>query len=161
MAKDGVPARQLWQVPVFLLGLTVLLAYLLVRPAWTDPRVRAEARLDRARRLWQERDPHVRKIVSLLQDYLDLAGSDAPRAAEAHLIWSCTLARVARQTGGDDAMVHWQQAWSQLRQTQALRDTLDEQDFCLMRATLGEVGYHVGHNRRWVQHWLTRYQNFA
>lgn len=161
MAKEEVPSRQLWQVPVFLLGVTVLVAYLLVRPAWTDPLVRADVRLDRARKLWEERDANVRKIYALLQDYLDLSGPQANRAGEAHLVWGATLARAARRANPADAQSLRKQAWEHLREAQNLRDGLRDDDLSLLRAAMGEVGYHVGHDRRWVQHWLRRYQDFA
>ncbi len=153
------PARHLWQVPVFVLGAIVLASVLLARPLWNNPLVRAEAHLDHARRLWQNRDDHPRKIIELVSSYLDQLGPEAPRAAEAHLIWGSTLARSARTTKLPDSVPLWQEAHAHLIQARDLG--LAEPDLFIMRVALGECGYYTDDDLATVCQRLTRNLDYA
>jgi tetratricopeptide (TPR) repeat protein len=135
-------ARQLWQVPTFLLGVGALTAFFLVRSTWSSPDARAESRLNQARRLWRKSDPDLAKVLSLVQQYLEHAGTAGPRSAEAQLLWGSTLARMARKTSGEDALVHWREAHQHL--VQADRLGVSEEDKSTLQVFLGESGFHTG-----------------
>ncbi len=148
-----LPSRQLWQVPVFLLGLTTLAAFLLARPLWNNPLARAEARLDHARRLWDRGNAPPAKILELVRYYLEHADPQSRRAAEAHLICGTTLVRSARAATGDLALQTWQQAYQHLIQARDLH--LAEEDVPRMRVALGEAGYYTNDDLNWVCRRLT------
>src|SRR5262245_1642610 len=108
------PLRQLWQVPVFLRGLAVLAGFFLTRPLWRDP-LGAHARgLDKARRLLADGRSH--RAERLAQAYLDYAGEDGTRSAEAHLLLGWALSHQAQAASGEEALQFWGQARGQLEQ---------------------------------------------
>src|SRR5215472_12492739 len=119
MATTSAPAswtpRQLWQVPVFLLGLGALGALLLTRPLWHTPAAVARHRLERARRLLQEADADPDRIIALAQAYLDQAGPTADRAGEAHFLIGSAWVRVARASSRE-ASSAWRAAREALEQ---------------------------------------------
>lgn len=136
------PSRRLWQVPLFLLGTVALTSYLLLRPTWNNPLARSEARLDQARKLWADRkDEHSAKVFELVQYYLDHAGLEPTRAAEAHFLWGTTLLRNARKESAENATPLWQQGHQRLILARDLG--LEEQDMPRLRAALGEAGFHT------------------
>jgi tetratricopeptide (TPR) repeat protein len=145
---------QLWQVPVFLLGTVTLTAFLLARPNWNNPLRRSEARLNQARRLWDHNDSHPRKIIELVEYYLEHAGPEPQRAAEAHFLWGSTLVRSARQLNGEEALPLWKEAYQHLIQARDLG--LSESDLPRMRVALGEAGFYTDDDLKMVIQRMTR-----
>ena len=144
MAKNSVgtvSGGQLWQVPVFLLGCASLAGFFTARPLWNNPVARATARLDHARRLWERGDSHTDKILSHVRYYLDNAGPEPGRAAEAQLIQGSVLLRAARRTRPED-QPPWQQAHEYLLKARELGVSADDAPKLLV--SLGETTFHLG-----------------
>jgi tetratricopeptide (TPR) repeat protein len=152
--SEPLSFRQLWQAPMFLLGLSTLVAFLLTRPLWNNPLSRARTRLDQARHLWERNDKLPTRVLELAQFYLDRAGSQAPRAAEAHLICGSCMVRIARMESGDRAMEMWRDGYQHLLQARDLG--LPDEDLPRMRAALGEAGFYIGDDLNMVCQRLKR-----
>ena len=145
MASTSAPVswtpRQLWQVPVFLLGLGAVAVLLLARPLWHTPAAVARHRLDRARRLLEQADADPDRIITEAQAYLDQAGPDADRAGEAHFLIGSTWVRVARSARKDAASA-WRAAREALEEAQ--QRGVPPGDAALLRFRLGLCGFHTG-----------------
>jgi TolA-binding protein len=151
MATISAPAswtpRQLWQVPVFLLGLGSLAVLLFTRPLWHTPAAVARHRLERARHLLQDPNADTDRIIALAQAYLDQAGPDAERAGEAHFLIGSAWVRVARAASRDAASA-WRAAREALEQAEQRRVAAEDEP--LLRFRLGLCGFHTGADPRRV-----------
>jgi tetratricopeptide (TPR) repeat protein len=135
-------SRRLWQVPLFLLGVSALVAFLVARPYWNNPRFRAEVRLGFARRIFVRNEGEADRQAQFAREYLEVAGPDDDLAGEAHLLLGSALARTARHLRGGEALPLWKEAHDHLAQAERLG--VPESDAALLSVTLGESGYHTG-----------------
>lgn len=103
----GPTLRQLWQVPVFFLGLAVLVAACLSSPPWKSKETeRVERELAAARRLLDQPDARREQFTALaerLQDRLPQLGG---RAGEVHFLLGSIHLRLAAAHAGTDAGDH-------------------------------------------------------
>lgn len=135
--------RQLWQVPVFLLGVLALAGFVLARSLWLDPAAAAaRSVLAEARRILNHPDGDVARAMDLARSYLDRAGPEAPHAGEAHFLIGSALLRTARTSTGKEAEHSWRQVRDHLEQAAQLG--VSPQDEPLLRFRLGLSGLQTG-----------------
>src|SRR5713226_7217566 len=95
---------QLWQVPVFLLGLLAVFAVWAIRPLWYDSDIVVLRRdLDRARSQLQDPRAPLNGLTVLLNDALSHVGRLPSRAGEAHFLLGSTYLRLAEQLPAERA----------------------------------------------------------
>src|SRR6266852_5088246 len=106
---------QLWQVPVFLLGLTAVFVVWAVRPLWYDSElVHLRRDLERARSQLLDPRPSLNGLTVLLNDALSHIGRLPDRAGEAHFLLGSTYLRLAEQLPGERAADLWRKARAHL-----------------------------------------------
>lgn len=134
---------QLWQVPLFLLGLVALAAVWLARPLWYDPEI-AHLRSDlaRARSLLQEPHAALHGLTVLLNESLSHIDRLPDRAGETHFLLGSTYLRLAEQVPADRAADLWQKARSHLEEAEHLG--VPDPDRAVLLYRLGKAWYHTG-----------------
>jgi tetratricopeptide (TPR) repeat protein len=112
--------RNLWQLPVFLLGLTALMAVWITRPWWHDPRARQfEQALESARAALDQGDTSsVNQSLLLLTEQLSELGWFPGHAGEFHFLLGSLYLRQADKLGGPAAEQMLGQALEHLRQAE-------------------------------------------
>jgi tetratricopeptide (TPR) repeat protein len=137
---DAPPLRQLWQVPVFFLGLVALGSVWWGRPLWQKPsgaddsvlvalsQALTERNLDKAQLLTEQ-------VLQLAEQYPDLAG-------EAYLLAGSVHVALA-ETSGQQVTSHWSQARKYLEQAETL-DLRDEMDRPRLLYRLAKTWAHTG-----------------
>jgi tetratricopeptide (TPR) repeat protein len=134
---------QLWQVPLFLLGLTALAAVWATRPLWYDPEiVRLRSDLDKARQALQDPQAALNGLTVLLQEDLDHIGRLPERAGEAHFLLGSIYLRLAGQLPAEPAADLWRKARSHLEEAEQLG--VPEPDRILLRYRLGMAWFQSG-----------------
>lgn len=146
---------QLWQVPLFLLGLLAVLAVWEIRPLWYDPKtVRLRYDLDAARS--QLQDPHaaLNELTVLLNEDLSHIGRLPNRAGETHFLLGSTYLRLAEQLPAERAADFWRKARSHLEQAEQLGVPENDRPPLLYR--LGKASYHTGGDLQRVIDYLSK-----
>jgi tetratricopeptide (TPR) repeat protein len=134
---------QLWQVPLFLLGLVALLTLWAIRPLWYDPEIaRLRGDLEKARRTLQDPRAALNGLTVLLNDALGHVGRLPDRAGEAHFLLGSTYLCLAEQVPAEAATDLWHKARSQLQEAE--QRGVPENDRPLLRYRLGMAWYHTG-----------------
>lgn len=139
------PARQLWQVPAFFLGLAALATLLLLRPLWHSPERVANHRLTQARRQLQRADGADR-AAALAQAHLDQVGPNGDRAGEAYFLLGSAQARTARTAPLESTAAAWRSARVSLEQAERLGVPADDENALHYR--LGVCGFYTGADPR-------------
>src|SRR5436190_8454986 len=116
-ARSTAPpaARQLWQVPVFLLGLAALIAVPVLRPYWTSDRAAAERQLRGARQALEQSPPDAARALQQGQRVLDAAAHFPDLTAAAHFVVGSAHLRLSDDPAAD-AVRERQQAREHLEQ---------------------------------------------
>src|SRR5438132_2543808 len=133
---------QLWQVPLFLLGIAVVVAVWTTRPLWYDPaRVHLRRELAQARSLLQ--DPHaaLNELTVLLDDALSHIDRIPERAGETHFLMGSAYVGLAEQTPGEQAADFWRKARSHLEEAERL--SVPDMDRSQLFYHLGKAWYHT------------------
>jgi tetratricopeptide (TPR) repeat protein len=165
--------RQLWQVPVFLLGLCTLVGVSLGRPFWTPPDgAPAERDLAEARKLFEQPDTTPFQLRGYVERALQESGRCPKRAGEAHfLLGSTFLRQTGKAIGPGDYVVtpgrrpdpdplpkEVADAWQKARVHLEEAENLGVPDADQLRLTyrLGKVWYHFQEDPRRVADYLAR-----
>jgi hypothetical protein len=139
---SGYSIRQLWQVPMFFIGVTVFVTICLTRTLVTsDPVQQLHHELAEARRLLHRRanDPdgamrHAQKAVA------DLA-HDPTRAGEAYYLLGLAQEQKAESAGEKSDDEAWRRAKQSLQEAE--RRGLTGDDLIRLRYRLGKAGFHL------------------
>jgi tetratricopeptide (TPR) repeat protein len=155
-ATESPSFRTLWQVPVFLLGLTVLIGVWLTRPWWNDPRTRKfELALESARAALEEgSSDSLNQSLILLTQQLPELGWFPRRAGEVHFLLGSTYLRQADKRGGVTAQEMNRQAVVHLDQAQARG--VPESDRNLLAFRLGKALDRTGGEPNKVVYYLSQ-----
>src|SRR5881398_3670747 len=98
------PARHLWQVPAFILGVAALTAVLVLRPYFgPDTPAAAEHQLREARKALEQVPPDPAAAVQRGLRVLALADRYPQMAGEAHFVVGSARLRLADDPGADKA----------------------------------------------------------
>jgi hypothetical protein len=117
-AQSTAPSttRQLWQVPVFLLGIGALIAVPLLRPHWTNDHTAAAWQLRSARQALEQSPADLPQAVSRGLRVIEKADRFQDLAAEAHFVVGSACLRLADEPGANsdserrNARQHFEQA---------------------------------------------------
>jgi tetratricopeptide (TPR) repeat protein len=135
--------RQLWQVPLFFVGLLAALSVWATRPYWYDPEaIQLRRDLARARELLESPHAAVTEAPVLLEDVLRRIARFPARAGETHFLLGSGYLRWADQAATDQALRLRQQARTHLEQAEQLGVSEADQPRLLYR--LAKVWYHTG-----------------
>ena len=116
---SGFSLRQLWQVPVFFLGLVAVLTACLTRGiAQRDPVRNMHQELAEARRLLHRRTDDPLDALRHAQNAVDNLMYDQGRAAEAFFLLGSAHIRAGEAAGATDAAVHWREAQQALQESE-------------------------------------------
>ncbi|HMC66497.1 MAG TPA: hypothetical protein VKI65_16300, partial [Gemmataceae bacterium] len=112
---------QLWQVPVFLLGLAAVTGVWAGRPYWHDAEARQLDRdLEEVRWALDERRPNLDAILSRAERALEHINRSPARAGEAHFLLGSCFAQRAAGGAGEQSIHAWQQARLHLEEAERL-----------------------------------------
>jgi tetratricopeptide (TPR) repeat protein len=140
---EPLSVRQLWQVPVFLLGIVAVGAFVMARSLWLDPAAAAaRSVLAEARRILHRPNGDVDRVVTLARTYLERTGADAPQSGEAHFLIGSALLRTARKANGKEADTCWRQVRDHLEEAAQLGVSPKDQPLLCFR--LGLAGLQTG-----------------
>jgi tetratricopeptide (TPR) repeat protein len=144
-ASPAYTSGQLWQVPLFLVGLAAVLGVWATRPLWYDPEtIRLRHELDQARSLLQE--PHValNGLTVRLSEALSHIDHLPGRAGEAQFLLGSIYLRLAGEVSPESAADLWHEARSHLEQAEQLGVSEADRPSLLYR--LGQAWYQTGGN---------------
>lgn len=138
-----VQPRQLWQVPVFVVGLVALLGVWLSRPSGRVLEGRVlERGLESVRAALAETPAEAGRALKLGQDALSRCERFPERAGEAHFLVGSSYLFLAGQAGSADAAELWQQARTHLEEAQSLGVPETDRPSLLYR--LGKTWFQAG-----------------
>ena len=154
-ASPAYTLGQLWQVPLFLVGLAALLGVWATRPLWYDPEtVHLRHELDDARRTLQEPRAAVNGLTLGLTEALSLIDRLPEREGEAHFLLGSVYLRLAGEVPPDRAADLWHKARSHLEQAEQLG--VPEADRASLLYRLGQAWYQTGGNVERVIDYLSK-----
>jgi hypothetical protein len=140
---SGLSLRQLWQVPVFFLGLVaVLMAFLTRGIVQPDPVRNMHQDLAEARRLLHRRSDHPQQALAHAQRAVENLMYDQARAAEAFFLLGSAHIRAAESAGESDAAAHWREAQQALQEAE--RRGLGGDDAGRLQYQLAKVAFYSG-----------------
>lgn len=123
----GAGPRPLWQVPVFLAGVTTLVVVLVTRaPADSGPR-QVERQLNHARQILSHADGDAEAAAEAARRALEIIGPDGDRAGEAYFYLGSAEMRLGDHAPGDAARPHWEAARKALEEAERRGVPADEQ----------------------------------
>jgi tetratricopeptide (TPR) repeat protein len=138
----GAGPRPLWQVPVFLAGVTTLVVVLVTRaPAESGPR-QVERQLAHARQLLSRADGDAEAAAEAARRAVELIGPDGDRAGEAFFLLGTAKMRLGDHAPGDAARPHWAEARKNLEEAERLGVPAPDQGH--LRWRLAKVGFLTG-----------------
>jgi tetratricopeptide (TPR) repeat protein len=134
------PLSDLWQVPVFLLGVLAIVAVWLGRP-WIGRSIRmaTDHRFQEARQAIEAGSIDASRALALARELIEDRHSPTNRQAELHFVAGSAYVFLARQTRSDDAGPLWKKARSELEQAYNLG--VSEHDRAKLLYRLGEVAF--------------------
>ncbi|MFO0875913.1 MAG: tetratricopeptide repeat protein [Gemmataceae bacterium] len=139
-----VTMAQLWQAPVFVLGLAALAAVWFCRPLWPDCAARRiDADLATARQLLSGREGDADQALKLAQRALEACESAPDRTGEVALLAGTACIRLAEKADPVRSSEHWQKAREYLGQALAQADNLESDSKAQLNYRLAKVGYHT------------------
>jgi tetratricopeptide (TPR) repeat protein len=144
------PARPLWQAPIFVLGVAVLVGMAVVRPfAPMGPAQRLARDLARSREILTRPDGNANEALELA--LVGLAPNNVDRfpdrVAEAAFLAGTAHVRLAEKMPPDRAAETWRRARQYLEQANnehAERPSLSDDDQAKLVYRLGKVGFYTG-----------------
>jgi outer membrane protein assembly factor BamD (BamD/ComL family)/TolA-binding protein len=135
--------RQLWQVPVFFVGLAAIVVACLTRGLVApDPVRQLHNHLSEARRLLERDANDPDAALQHAQQAVDTLPTDPSRAAEAYFLLGSAHLRVADQAGEPTNKEHWQEARRCLQEAE--HRGLDGEDGNRLHYRLAKISYHLG-----------------
>jgi tetratricopeptide (TPR) repeat protein len=138
----GAGTRPLWQVPVFLAGVTTLVVVLVTRaPAESGPR-QIERDLTHARQNLNRSDGDPKAAAEAAGKAVELIGPDGDRAGEAYFLLGTAEMRLGDRASGDAARPHWAEARKNLEEAERLGVPAPDQGH--LRWRLAKVGFLTG-----------------
>jgi tetratricopeptide (TPR) repeat protein len=146
---------QLWQVPILLFGVLVLLGVAVARPFWYDPdRIVVRRELSAAREALERKSPISSELpVHLAKALAHLDGLPG-RTGEAHFLMGSAYVRLAEQGSGAAVAENWQQARDHLEQ--ALKADVPGTDTARLLYRLAKALSHTNGDMRAVAGYLER-----
>ncbi len=134
--------RQLWQVPVFFMGVAAVLAVFLTRGLVTpDPVRQMHHDLAEARRLLERDANDPNGALQHAQQAVDHLMYDQGRAAEAFFLLGSAHIRVGEQAGESAAGEHWSEARRCLEEAE--RRGLSGEDATRLGYQLAKIRFHL------------------
>ena len=133
--------RQLWQAPVFVLGLGVFVAFWFCQPYFSPDPTRCDTRIIQSAREDLGRDnSDVAETVNTLKRLLDRGVPDE-LAGEVHFLYGTAEIRLAETAEAGLARNHWLTAHDQL--DEAEKQGVPEADQAKLQYRLGKVGFYL------------------
>jgi tetratricopeptide (TPR) repeat protein len=140
--SGGISLRQLWQVPVFFLGVAAVLTACLTRPyVGHDPVRQMHHHLAEARRLLHRRGGDPDEALRIAQQAVEGVMYDAGRAAEAFYLLGSAHIQVAEKADAPAAAEHWREAKRYLEEAE--RRDLTGDDAGLLHYRLAKVSFYA------------------
>jgi TolA-binding protein len=137
---DAASWRQLWQAPVFVLGVAALLAAWLARsPGKAAPARKVEAALAAAREELDRPDGDAERAAGYARSALADSGALPERAAEAHFLLGSAHLRLGERASPELAEEHWRLAQDNLEQAERLGVAAEDRGRLVYR--LGKIGF--------------------
>jgi TolA-binding protein len=137
------PWWQLWQVPVFALGLSLILGLWATRPLWYDPEIgKFERRLSVARKTLDDPAAPVNQLTELLTAALNEIDKRPDLAGEVQFLLGSVYVRQADHESSDNRPELWRNARSHLESAEALGVADNER--MRLRYRLAKSWFHTG-----------------
>lgn len=134
---------ELWQVPVFLLGMAALAATWLTRPYWYDPyQIHFSRALAQARAVVDTPLLPADETVASLKEVQGYASSHPRRNGELHFLLGSAYERLAERASGDKAQGYWREACTYLVKARELG--VPPTDENLLKYRLAKGRFHAG-----------------
>jgi tetratricopeptide (TPR) repeat protein len=115
------PTRPVWQVPVFLAGVALLVGVWVGRPLVGNPAARqVDHELARARELLHRQDADGQEAAEHARKALELAGSFPGRRAEALFLLGSAESRLAERAPANESLELWKNARRDLEEAERL-----------------------------------------
>lgn len=139
---SGFSSRQLWQVPVFFLGVVAVLTACLTRGiVQPDPVRNLHQELAETRRLLHHRTDDPQEALQHAQHAVENLMYDQTRAAEAFFLLGLAHIRVAETAGEAEPAVHWNEARQALQEAE--RRGLGGDDAGQLQYCLAKVAFYT------------------
>ena len=146
---SGNSSRQLWQVPVFLAGVGVLVSVCLGRPLGGDHNVRQLDRtLANARKILNQPDGDPREAANLARRALDSAQAFPGRLATAQFLLGSAEVRLAERASTLEGAEFWKSARRHLEEAERLG--VSESDRGLLQYRLAKTLFFIGEDPQLV-----------
>ncbi len=143
------PRGQLWQAPVFVLGVGALLGVWFGRPLCADtPHRRFERDLAHARQILGRTDGDAEAALRHAQRAAEAAVNYPDQAGEAALLMGTAHVRLAERAAPSKASEHWQAAREHLREADKLGVPEPEKGRLAYR--IAKVNFHTGEDMKLV-----------
>jgi tetratricopeptide (TPR) repeat protein len=154
-ASPASTLGQLWQVPLFLVGLAAVLGVWATRPLWYDPEtVQLRRDLADARGMLQEPHAALNGLTVRLSEALSHIDRLPKRAGEAHFLLGSVYLRLAGEVPPASAADLWQKVRSHLEQAEQLG--VPEADRATLLYRLAQAWYQTGGNVERVIDYLSK-----
>jgi tetratricopeptide (TPR) repeat protein len=138
----GSPLRQLWQVPVFFVGVVALVTACLIRPyVGPDPVRELHHDLAEARHLLHRHNGDPEAVLRHAQNAVDNLMHDQTRGAEAFYLLGSAHIRVAEAAGETGLTEHWREARKCLEEAE--RRGLSGEDASRLHYRLAKIGFYT------------------
>jgi tetratricopeptide (TPR) repeat protein len=135
--------RHLWQVPVFVLGMSAILFACFGRPLWNDPQAREFKRtLSALRDAIDQKPADAEQARVLGEKVLPLLSRFPQRAGEVHYLLGSSYLELASKATNADKIEHFQQARYHLEQADQLGVPMT--DVSNLRFRLGKTWFYTG-----------------
>jgi TolA-binding protein len=117
-----VPRRQVWQLPIFFVGLLAFVTVCVARPTWREGNVRQlERDLARIRQLLEQRRTDANGLMPVVERLVEQTERHPERAAEIHFLAGAALVRLADRDPAAATMFNaWNRAREHLEEAQIL-----------------------------------------
>lgn len=149
-----VTLGQLWQIPLFVAGVGMLLTVWLTRPLWYDPEsLQLERDLEHARTILSQPNAPANEITLILADALTRGDRFPERIGEIHYLLGSAYVRLAEGMPVDQAKSLWIQACTQLEQAEV--DGVPDEDRAVLVYRLSKVWFYTGVERQKILPYLS------
>src|SRR5437660_10270354 len=138
--------RQLWQVPLFFLGLAALVGVCVARPTWREGDARKlERDLAHARQVLEQRRSASGDLIPLADRLQDQASRHPERGGEIYFLAGSLYVSIAEHDPAATILDAWKKARSYLEEAQTLG--VAEADILRLTYRLAKAWYHTGGDR--------------
>jgi hypothetical protein len=149
------PLGQLWQVPVFFVGLLALVSVCIARPTWQEGDLRQMLRdIDKARRVLEQHRAIPGELSLLAERLAEQTSRHPEKAGEIHFLVGSLYAYMAERDSASASREAWNKAVSHLEEAQTLG--VAEADFLRLTYLLAKTWYHTNGNMQEVVEFLER-----